>query len=174
MKIIVVVTVFAALLLFEFVLRRFVLNRKRSLDNQFVSLSELRRELAATRTGCADAYDRELKPYLDGLEIKYGDQLPASEVIRLQQVVKSKLTDIEKRRGEIINTGARQGAVISTAALRARMEASKANYEGADPVAYGRAVDDLMDSLSTTYGDAIPVDEAHRLMKQFDSETAEK
>jgi hypothetical protein len=61
-----------------------------------------------------------------------------------------------------------EGKTIQTDAVLRRLEASKADYQGADHAAYTAAVDKLAREFREKYPDTIPLDEAYRLMKELE------
>jgi len=134
---------------------------------QQFDLSALRHDLAATQTD--DVYKTELGPVLDRLEAKYGNNVPVAEIEGLQQLISSKLADIEKHRQEIISRGAREGKTIEIESLRLTLEANKAAYAGPDRNAYAMELDKLLESLAARYGSRIPIDHAYEIMQRLEA-----
>jgi hypothetical protein len=81
-------------------------------------------------------------------------------------LVKERIQANDATRQSIIDKGAHEGKTISTEAVFRRLEASKANYRGADRAAYIAASDNLAREFREKYPGTIPVDEAYRLMKK--------
>ena len=72
-----------------------------------------------------DAYDHELKPFVDGLEARYGKRVPASELANLQHLVAGKIAEVETRKQAVIDGEAAKGKTIAISALRKRMDEAK-------------------------------------------------
>jgi hypothetical protein len=79
-----------------------------------------------------------------------------------------KLRTVEASKQAVIVKGAHEGKTIATEAVLRRLEAAKAAYQGADRAAYTAAADKLARELREKYPDTIPVDEAYRLMKEWE------
>jgi len=86
----------------------------------------------------------------------------------MQGLIKEKLQTIEASRQAIIDKGADEGKTIATEAVLRHLEASKADYQGADRAAYTAAADKLARDFREKYPDTIPVDEAYKLMKEWE------
>jgi hypothetical protein len=95
-------------------------------------------------------------------------QFSAEQLALMRELVETERRTIEERRQEIISQGAKRGDAISTESLLRRLEATKANYAGPDRESFVAAVDDLAREFRLKYGDNIPVDEAYRIMKQWE------
>lgn len=83
--------------------------------------------------------------------------------------VKRGLQEIESRRQEIIEAGARQGKTISTEKALQYVELVKANYDGPDREAYVREIDRVVQEFRAKHGPEIPVDEAYRIMQEIEA-----
>ena len=95
-------------------------------------------------------------------------QFTPEQLASMQGLVKDKLQSIEEQRHAIIDKGAREGKTIATEAVLRHLEASKAAHQGADREAYVAAADKLAREFREKYPDTIPVDEAYRLMKEWE------
>jgi hypothetical protein len=127
-----------------------------------IPLSELRDELSAAQP---EAYKSGLEPLLDSLEAKYGNLVP---VVSIEELIPGRLRHLEEQRQEIVDREAKKGKTIEIAALRQRLEATKATYTGSDSDAYANEVNRLLDVLVSKYGSCIPVDEAYRIMQKLE------
>jgi hypothetical protein len=74
-------------------------------STQTFDLSELRQDLAQTRKENPELYKTELEPVFDRLEAKFGNNIPVAELHGLQQLISSKLADLDEKMREIINRG---------------------------------------------------------------------
>jgi hypothetical protein len=95
-------------------------------------------------------------------------QFTSEQLASMQGLVKEKLQSIEEQRQAIIDNGAREGKTIATESVLRHLEASKAAHQGADREVYIAAVDKLAQEFRQKYPDTIPVDEAYRLMKEWE------
>jgi hypothetical protein len=86
----------------------------------------------------------------------------------MQGLVKEKIHSIEQARQAIIDKGAQEGKTLATERVLRYLEASKADHQGSDREAYTAAADKLAREFREKYPDAIPVDEAYRLMKDWE------
>lgn len=127
-----------------------------------IALSDLRKEISATHP---EDYKSLLEPLLNNLEVEYGDRVPKDVIDRL---VASRIRELQEQKQAIIDRGAKQGKTIRIDALRRRLEASKAAYPDSDRSAFAQELDRLVDELASKYGDAIPVDEAYRIMQDLE------
>jgi hypothetical protein len=77
------------------------------------ALRDLRQNLAATQTENKEVWKTEVEPLWNRLQETYrNDDFPISEIETLQQLVRSKLADIEKRRQELIDQKGPKGKAI--------------------------------------------------------------
>lgn len=136
---------------------------------QTFDLRELRQNLAKTQSENPEVYKTELAPFLNGLEAKYGNNVPVTEMDGLRQFVDSKLAGLEEQRQEIVNRGAKEGKTIEMESLRRTLEGSQAAYTGPDRDAYVMEVDKLLESLTEKYGSRIPVDHAYKIMQNLEA-----
>jgi hypothetical protein len=95
-------------------------------------------------------------------------QFTPEQLASMQGLVKEKLQSIEESRQAVIDKGAHEGKTIATEAVLRHLEASKATHQGADREAYTAAADKLSREFREKYPDTIPVDEAYRLMKEWE------
>jgi hypothetical protein len=95
-------------------------------------------------------------------------QFTLEQLVSMHGLVKEKLQNIEESRQAIIDKGAHEGRTIATEAVLRHLEASKAAHQGADREAYTAAADKLTREFREKYPDRIPVDEAYRLMKEWE------
>jgi hypothetical protein len=86
----------------------------------------------------------------------------------MRGLVKEKLQSIEQSRRAIIDKGAHEGKTFATEKVLQYLEASKADHQGSDREAYTAAADKLAREFREKYPDAIPVDEAYRLIKEWE------
>ncbi len=145
------------------------LTTKNVSSTQTFNLSELRQDLAEIRKENPDLYKMELEPVFDRLEAKFGNDVPVTELHGLQQLISSKLADVEEKRQEIINRGAKEGKTIEIESLRRSFEASKAAYTGPDRDAYVIEIDRILGSLLAEYGSHIPIDHAYKIMQKLEA-----
>ena len=129
-------------------------------------LAQLRQDL--TQRVDRDLYEGEVEPLLREWEAKYGNDVPAEELQNLQQLAARKRSALEADRQAMIDQQAKEERTIELAALRNRMQHAKDDYVGPDREAYSLAIDALLKDLGEKYGDSIPVDDAYRLMKEWD------
>ncbi|MGA7314899.1 MAG: hypothetical protein WBX22_13090 [Silvibacterium sp.] len=83
-------------------------------------------------------------------------------------LVNERLQTIEASRQAVIDKGAHEGKTIATETVLRSLEASKGAYQGADRAAYTAAADKLAREFREKYPDTIPIDEAYRLMKEWE------
>lgn len=95
-------------------------------------------------------------------------QFTPEQLVFMQGLVKENLQSIEESRQAIVDKGAREGKSIVTETVLRHLEASKAAHQGADREAYAAAADKLAREFREKYPDMIPVDEAYRLMKEWE------
>ena len=86
----------------------------------------------------------------------------------MQGLVEERLQSIEESRQAIIDKGAHEGKTMATEAVLRHLEGSKAAHQGADREAYTAAADKLAREFREKYPETIPVDEAYRLMKEWE------
>ena len=127
-----------------------------------IPLTELREQLSAAQP---ERYKSELEPLLDQLQATHGELVSAAAV---EELIAAKLRELERQRQEIVDREAKKGKTIEIAALRQRMEATKAACAGSNRDAYANELDRLLDGLSAKYGSSIPVDEACRIMQKLE------
>ena len=75
---------------------------------------------------------------------------------------------IEARRQEIIDEGAKQGQSISIEKLFERIEAYESPYKDENAEEYATQLNEIKKTLIEKYGTSIPVDEAYRIMSEFE------
>jgi len=95
-------------------------------------------------------------------------QFTPEQLASMQGLVKEKLQSNEEQRQAIIDKSAREGKTIATEAVLRHLEASKAAHQGADSEAYTAAADKLAREFREKYPDTIPINEAYRLMKDWE------
>lgn len=128
-----------------------------------IPLSELRQQLSAAQP---ERYKSELEPLLDQLQARYGELVSAGAV---KELIAAKLCELEQQRQEVIDREAKKGKTVEIAALRQRMEVTKAAYTGSDRDAFAGEVDRLLDGLASKYGSCVPVDEAYGIMQKLEA-----
>jgi hypothetical protein len=95
-------------------------------------------------------------------------QFTPEQLVSMQGLVKEKLQTIEESKQAIIDKGAHEGKTIATETVLRHLESSKVAHQGADREAYTAAADKLAREFREKYPDTIPVDEAYRLMKEWE------
>jgi hypothetical protein len=95
-------------------------------------------------------------------------QFTPERLATMQGLVNEKLRNIEDSRQAIINKSAHEGKSIATEAVLRHLEASKAAHQGDDREAYMAAADKLAREFRQNYPDTIPVNEAYKLMKDWE------
>jgi hypothetical protein len=81
-----------------------------------------------------------------------------------------KQEDLEKQKQDIINKAASEGKAISIEAIFKNRDRYVAEYQGSDREGFAVEIDKMEQLLREKYGDQIPIDEAYRLMKQWESQ----
>jgi hypothetical protein len=109
-----------------------------------------------------------LEPLLDLLEARYGKYKPLSELSGLQEAIHKKLVEIKQKKQVMIDQLAAEGKTIEVDAIRRRLERSKTAYSGDDRDNYAREVDRFLETLTTRYGERIPVDEAYAIQQTLE------
>ena len=97
-----------------------------------------------------------------------GQQFTTEQLAAMNGLVSEKLRSLDEQRQVIIDKGAREGKTVSTEAVLRSLEASKAAHQGADREGYAASVDQLALEFREKYPNGIPVDEAFRLMKEWE------
>jgi hypothetical protein len=95
-------------------------------------------------------------------------QFTPEQLVFMQGLVRENLQSIEESKQTIIDKGAHEGKTIATETVLRHLDASKAAHQGADREAYTAAADKLAREFREKYPDTIPVDEAYRLMKEWE------
>jgi hypothetical protein len=168
-----VVVVAAALLAVQKLFYYVALGRTSSLEKPgqgFIDLEELRAELAQVRVDTPDVYERVVAPGFASWKERYGRRVPVHELKVVLAKVDVELAEIRAKRQKAGENIARTGATLDIPSLRARLERSKAEYKGPNPIAYTQALDKFLVSLEVKYGKAIPVAEAEKLLSQLEDE----
>jgi hypothetical protein len=95
-------------------------------------------------------------------------QFTPEQLVFMQGLVKENLLRVEESKQAIIDKGANEGKTIATETVLRHLEASKAAHQGADREPYIAAADKLAREFREKYPDTISVDEAYRLMKEWE------
>lgn len=90
------------------------------------------------------------------------------QILLLKESVGKEVNAIETGKQKIIDQGARDGKTLSTENVLKRVEEIGSAYAGPDREEYVRELDRLMAEFLEKYGPEIPVDEAYRIVKEFE------
>jgi hypothetical protein len=79
------------------------------------------------------------------------------------------LSDLGQKRQKLFDDATKEGKVLEISSLRERMEATKAEYAGPDRAGFVRGIDQWIFKLEAKYGTSIPIDEAAKILDEFDA-----
>lgn len=75
---------------------------------------------------------------------------------------------IRTKKQQIIDEGAKGGESISTDKILERLDELKSSYQGPNPEQYFAEIDKLKQALREKYGASIPVDEAYKILTDYE------
>jgi hypothetical protein len=140
---------------------------------QTFDVTELRQKLAESAAVAepedSDVYKTTLELSVNLLEAKYGKKIPMSEIRGLQQLMDTKIAELQVQRQEAINRAAEAGRAIDIEKLRQSCVAAYTGPGGPDRDAYLMHVERFLTPLATKYGSLIPIDRAFKIMQDFEA-----
>jgi hypothetical protein len=85
--------------------------------------------------------------------------------------VNKELSDLGQKRQKLFDDATKAGKTLEISSLRERMEATKAEYAGPDRAGFVRGIDLWILKLEATYGTSIPIDEAAKILDEFEAKS---
>jgi hypothetical protein len=167
------ITVAIVLILAKKVFYYVALGRSTALEKPgkgFVDLEEFRANFAGVQGNNPELYREVIAPLFDSWKAQYGRRIPVHEITVLQQRVNQELDALKKKKQQLIEKAASDGATIDVSSLRKRLDEAKGEYKGPDRQEYIQQVDLLIMSLEAKYGTTIPVDEASKLLDKLEED----
>jgi len=136
----------------------------------FIDLEDFQNDLAAVKASSPDVYQRVVVPFFDSWKQQYGRRIPLHAMDLLKERIDEEMDEIKREKEKITDKATEQGATIDVEQLRAKMERTKAQYQGDDRAAFIRGIDQFIMSLEAKYGTAIPIAEASKLADQLEED----
>jgi hypothetical protein len=135
----------------------------------FVDVGGMEDTFTTLRSNSPDLYQSVVEPYLTSWKRQYGRRIPRTAFNEFQERVNRELSDLGQKRQKLFDEATKAGKTLEISSLRERMEESKAVYEGADRAEFARGIDAWIFKLEATYGTSIPIDEAAKILDEFEA-----
>jgi hypothetical protein len=135
----------------------------------FVDIGGMEDTFATLRSNDPEQYKSLVEPYLTAWRKQYGRRIPRKAFNEFQQRVNKELSDLGQKRQKLFDDATKAGKTLEISSLRERMEATKAEYAGPDRAGFVRGIDQWIFKLEATYGTSIPVDEAAKILDEFEA-----
>jgi hypothetical protein len=135
----------------------------------FVDIGGMENTFATLRSNDPEQYKTLVEPYLTAWKKQYGRRIPRKAFNEFQQRVDKELSDLGQKRQKLFDDAQKAGTTLAISSLRERIEATKAEYARPNRAGFVRPIDQWIFKLEATYGTSIPIDEAAKILDDFES-----